>query len=206
NLTANQKKRGSRDITAKIRKLRGAKWIIGTDEVFDYGRVNMADRPIQTEVMHSFRIYTLRDLPITEQLIPIADDMALAYYRWQDDRAMLQRNGYAIDVGMMENIDMGAGDFNVEAVLEMWRDTRHLLHQQSLSGKYEGGNTTPVQPILSLVKDALEEYIMSWESALKRIEDVTGINLVMLGATAPQGSQVATTEMSAASALHVLKP
>lgn len=205
-LTANQKKRGSRDMKTKTRKLRGTKFILGTDVVFDYGRVNMADRPKQTEVMHSYRLYTLRDLPITEQLIPIADDMALAWYRWQDDRAMLQRNGYAIDVGMMENIDLGGGDFNVLQVMKMWRDTRHLLHQQSLSGKYEGGAISPIQPIVSLVKDALEEYIMTWEAALKRIEDITGINLVMLGATAPQGSQVATTQMSAASALHVLKP
>ena len=206
NLTANQKKRGSRDMKTKIRKLRGAKYIIGTDVVFDHGRVNMADRPKQTDVMHSFRVYTLRDHPITEQLIPIADDMAMAWYRWQDDRAMLQRYGYTIDVGMMENIDVGGGDYNFLNIIKMWRDTRHLLHQQSNSGKYEGGSTSPIQPIQSLVKEALEEFIMTWEAALKRIEDVTGINLVMLGATAPQGSQVATTQMSAASAVHVLKP
>jgi len=205
-LTDNQKKRGSRDLKTKIRKLRGAKWIIGTDEVFDYGRVNMADRPRQTEVMHSFRLYTLRDLPITEQLIPIADDMALAWYRWQDDRAMLQRYGYTIDVGMMENVDAGGGDWDFLKLIKLWRDSRHLLHQQSLSGKYEGGGVTPIQPIPSLVKEALEEFIMTWEAALKRIEDVTGINLVMLGASAPEGSQVTTTQMSAASAIHVLKP
>jgi len=88
----------------------------------------------------------------------------------------------------------------------MWRDTRYLLHQQSLSGKYEGGVTVPVQPIPSLVMEALTEFITTWEAALKRIEDVTGINLVLLGATAPKDSQVGTTQMSAQSAIHVLKP
>lgn len=195
-----------RDFRSKMRKLRGAKWIIGTDDVFDCGLVNMADRPRDTDVMHSFRLYTLRDLPITEQLIPIADDMAIAWYRWQDDRAMLQRAGYAVDVGMMDNINTGGEDFNFINVLKMWRDTRYLLHQQSLSGKYEGGGISPVQPIESQVLTALQEFITTWEAALKRIEDVTGINLVLLGATAPAGSQVTTTQMSAQSAIHVLKP
>jgi len=206
NLTENQKKRGSKDKKTKIRKLRGAKWVIGTDVVFDTGMVNMTDRPKRTDVMHSFRLYTLSDLPITEQLIPIADDMALAWYRWQDDRNQLQRAGYSVDVGMMENIQSGGKTFEFTHVLEAWRNTRYLFHQQSLSGKYEGGGISPVQPIPSMVMDALTEFITTWEAALKRIEDVTGINLVMLGASAPSGSQVTTTQMSAASAIHVLKP
>ena len=205
-LSKYQKAEGSKDLRTKMRRLRGAKWVIGTDITFDEGLVNMTDRPKDTDVMHSFRLYTLKDLPITEQLIPIADDMAIAWYRWQDDRAMLQRSGYAVDIGMMENIDSGGEDWNFLNVLKHWRETRYLLHQQSLSGRYEGGGITPVQPIESLVKIALEEFIITWEAALKRIEDVTGLNLVMLGATAPQGSQVTTTQMSAQSAIHVLKP
>ena len=205
-LTENQKKRGARDLTTKMRRLRGAKIIIGTDVVFDYGLVNMTDRPKQTEVMHSFRLFTIKDLPITEQLIPIADDMALAWYRWQDDRAQLQRAGYAVDVGMMENIDNGSTDFGFLEVLQAWRDTRYLFHQQSLSGKYEGGGISPVQEIPSMMRAALEEFIMTWEAALKRIEDVTGINLVLLGASAGANAQVGTTQMSAASAIYVLKP
>ena len=57
-----------------------------------------------------------------------------------------------------------------------------------------------------MVRAALEEFIMTWEAALKRIEDVTGINLVLLGASAGANSQVGTTQMSAASAIYVLKP
>ena len=202
------KKNGAKreELNTKMRKLRGCKWIVGTECVFDHGLVNMQDRPKKSEVMHSFRLYTLRDEPLTEQLVPIADDMALAWFRWQDDRAMLQRYGYAIDVGMMENIEGGGKKYDFVDVLKAWRRSRHLFHQQSLSGKYEGGNTTPIQPIPSLVKEALEEFIMTWEAALKRIEDVTGLNLVILGASAPQGSQVTTTQMSAQSAAHILKP
>jgi len=207
-LEEKQKQRGARqkDMKVKMRKLRGAKWIIGTDVVFDYGLVNMQDRPQKTEVAHSFRLYCLRDYPITEQLIPIADDMAIAWYRWQDDRASLVRRGYAVDVSMLENIDDGGKSFKMLDILKAWKDTRYLFHQQSMSGKYEGGMTTPIQPIPSQIMESLEEFITTWDAALKRIEDVTGINLVMLGASAPAGSQVTTTQMSAASAIHVLKP
>jgi len=166
----------------------------------------MMDRPKLSDVMHSFRLYVLSDLPLTEQLIPIADDLAIAWYRWQDDRAVLQRSGYAIDVGMMDNINTGGEDFNFTNVLKFWKDTRYLLHQQSLSGKYEGGGIMPVTPIPSLVRDALEEFILTWNAALSRIVDITGINEVMLGSTAQPGSQVATTQMSVQGAVHVLKP
>jgi hypothetical protein len=57
-----------------------------------------------------------------------------------------------------------------------------------------------------MLRESLEEFIMTWEAAIQRIEQVTGLNLVMLGAAAPPGSQVTTTQMSAASAAHVLKP
>lgn len=205
-LTKGQKNRGAVDMSTKMRRLRGAKWIIGTDIVFDNGLVNMTDRPKDTEVMHSFRLFTLRDLPITEQLVPIADDMAIAWYRWQDDRANIMRAGQALDVGMLENLQLGGEDWSFEKIIKLYRDTRVLLHQQSLTGRYEGGNVTPLTPIESQLLNALQEFVSSWEAALKRIEDVTGINLVLLGATAPQGSQVTTTQMSVQSAALVLKP
>jgi len=159
-----------------------------------------------SEVMHSFRLYVLSDLPLTEQLIPIADDLAIAWYRWQDDRNTLQRSGYSIDVGMMDNINEGGEDWNFLEVLKFWRDTRYLLHQQSLSGKYEGGGITPIYPIQSMVKDALEEFIFTWDAAIKRIVDITGINEVMLGGTVSPGAQVGTTQLSVQGAVHVLKP
>ena len=205
-LTANQKKRGSKDMKTQMRRLRGSKWIVGTDEVFDTGLVNMTDRPEMTTVMHSFRLYTISDLPITEQLIPIADDMAMAWYRWQDDRATLQRSGYAVDVAMFENIDKGGKDYGFGDVFTAWRDSRYLFHQQSMSGRYEGGTTTPVQEIPSMLLPALQEFVASWDAAVRRIEDVTGISLVMLGASAPKDSQVTTTQMSAAAAMNVFKP
>ena len=205
-LTPGQKKRGSKDMRTQMRKLRGAKWVVGSDEVFDYGLVNMTDRPDKTNVMHSFRMYTLSDLPLTEQLIPIADDMAMAWQRWQDDRAVLQRSGYAIDVSMMENIKMGGDEFEFVDVLKAWRETRYLFHQQSMSGRYEGGQTSPAQPIPSLMLEAIQEFILTWDAAIKRIEDITGINLIMLGQTAPSGSQVTTTQMAASAASNVFKP
>jgi len=205
-LTSGQKARGSKDMKTRMRRLRGAKWIIGTDEVFDYGLVNMTDRPDKTNVMHSFRLYTLSDLPITEQLIPIADDMAIAWLQWQENRASLPKSSYAVDVAMMDNIDDGSDDWGFDKVFRAWKDTRYLFHQQSMSGKYEGGNTSPVQPIPSMLKDALEEFHMTWAGAVQRIEDVTGINLVMLGGTPREGSQVGTTQMAAEGAVNVFKP
>jgi len=205
-LTENQKKRGSKDLRTQMRKLRGAKWVVGTDIVFDHGPVNMTDRPKKSEVMHSFRLYTLSDLPLTEQLIPIADDLAIAWYRWQDDRNTLQRAGYSIDVGMMDNINEGGEDWNFLEILKFWKDTRYLLHQQSLSGKYEGGGITPIQPIQSLVKEALEEFIFTWDAAIRRIVDITGINEVMLGGTVGPSAQVGTTQLSVQGAANVLKP
>jgi hypothetical protein len=54
--------------------------------------------------------------------------------------------------------------------------------------------------------EAINEFIVTWESAVKRIEDVTGISLVMLGAPSDPSTSATATQMSAESTFNVLKP
>jgi hypothetical protein len=192
------------DLKTKMRKLRKAKWVIGTECVFDAGPVEMTDRPNKSTVMHNYRLFVLKDSPIVEQLMPIADDMELAWLKYQSGRAIAVQTGYSVDVGMMNNID--GGKITFAEVLKLWRKTAVMLHQQSLTGDYHGGSTSPVQVIPSIMGDIINEWIMTWDSALKRIEDLTGLNLIVLGNTVNPNAPVGTTQMSANSAIHVLKP
>lgn len=196
----------AKDIRTNMRKLRTAKWIVGTDVVFDEGLGNMQDRPMLSTVMHNYKLIVLRDKPITESLVPIADDLALVWYKYQNDRALAVSAGYSIDVGMMQNIGEGGDKFGFLEVLEKWRKSGWLMHTQSLSGKYEGGKTDPVSPIPSIMPDVINEAMMAWEFALRRIEDITGLNVVMLGGTTNPQAAVGTTQMSSQASVHILKP
>lgn len=203
NIHTNQR---ANDVRTKMRKLRQAKWVVGTDIVFDYGVANMQDRPTANTVMHNYKLVVLDGKSMVESLRPIADDLALCWYKYQNGRAMSVQPGYAIDVGMMQNIGDGGDAFGFLKLIEKWRNSGILLHQQSMSGKYEGGSTTPIAPISSVMMEIINEAMASWEFALRRIEDVTGLNMVMLGATTDPGAAVGTTQMSSQSSVHILKP
>ena len=196
----------AKDIKTKLRKLRTAKWLIGTDVIFDEGLANMQDRPKMSEVTHNYKLITLRDKPLTESLIPIADDIAISSYKYQDARAMAVQAGYTIDVGMMQNIESGGNKFDFLKLLEYWRKTGWLMYMQSQEGPYQGGKTDPVTPIPSIMQDILNEAIQTWEFALKKIEDITGINQTMLGATTNPNAAVGTTQLSTQASINSLRP
>lgn len=203
--SVNTNKRAN-DVRTKMRKLRQAKWVVGTDIVFDYGVANMQDRPTMSTVMHNYKMVVLDGKSLVESLMPIADDLALCWYKYQDGRATAVQPGYSIDVGMMQNIEDGGDAFGFLKIIEKWRASGILLHQQSMSGRYEGGSTTPISPIPSMFMEVINEAMAAWEFALRRIEDITGLNMVMLGATTAPGAAVGTTQMSSQSSVHILKP
>jgi hypothetical protein len=195
----------AKDVRTKLRKLRQAKWVVGTDIVFDYGVANMQDRPKMSTVMHNYKLITLKDKPLTESLRPIADDLALVWFKYQNGRALSVQSGYSVDVGMMQNIDDGGDKFGFLKLIEKWRSTGLLLHQQSIQGNYQGGKTSPIDTIPSIMQEVMAEAVQAWEFALRRIEDVTGINLAVLGASTSPDAAVGTTQLSAQAALHAIK-
>lgn len=187
------------------RKLRMCSWVVDSDHIFDWGLSNFQDRPTKNKVIPSFRVARLNDKPITELLYPVMDDFQIAWMKFQDGRAMAIKSGYSIDFSMMQNIDDGSKKYSVLEQFELWRDSGILIFQGSLSGKYEGGRTTPIAEIPGNVGILIDESMKLWMFANQKLQDVTGLNPISLGASS-QGGTATEAQLGVSSTTDILRP
>jgi hypothetical protein len=195
-----------RYVKSNLQKLRQASWVIGTDYVFDWGTANMQDRPANNKVISNYHIRAISDSPLIAQMRPILDDLQISYLRWQDARANAVKDGYALNLSKLKAIGSGDESMNVWEVLKLWKERGLLLYQESVSGKYEGGRSLPIDRLPNTLLDEINEFIMAWDHALKRMEDLTGINALILGAAPDPDAPVATQKLSVASSANAIKP
>jgi hypothetical protein len=198
--------KNKRYVKSNLRRWRKCSWVIGTDHKFDCGLVNMQDRPTKSTSISDYNIMALSEPPLVSQLKPVLDDIEIAWLRFQDARANAVKDGFEINIAKLKNITDGGKTWTIKQILNLWKERGILLYQDSISGKYEGGRGSAVNRIPSTLIDDITEFAASWDHAIKRIEDMTGINALMLGATPDPNSQVTTQKMSVASSANALKP
>jgi hypothetical protein len=195
-----------RHVKSNLEKRRQCSWIIGTDYGFDWGEVNMQDRPANNKTISNYNIISLSDRPLIAQLVPILDDLHISWLRFQDARARAAKSGYQVNIAKLKAISDGKNKYNIAEVLKMWKENGLLLYQDSISGKYEGGKSGPVERLPDTLLDELQEFTQTWDHALKRMEDLTGINPLILGAAPDPDAPVATQKLSVASSANAIKP
>lgn len=195
-----------RYVNSVLEKRRQCSWIIGTDYVFEWGLVNMQDRPAQNKTVSNYHIRALSDNPLMAQLVPVLDDLQISWLRFQDARSRSVPDGYAINISKLKNIGDGEKTYKIAELLKMWKERGLLLYQDSITGQYEGGKSIPVDRLPATLIDELQEFVQTWDHALKRMEDLTGINALILGATPDPNAPVGTQKLSVASSASALRP
>lgn len=195
-----------RYVKSCLEKRRQCSWVVGTPHVFDWGVVNMQDRPQHNKTVSNYHIRALSDNPLMVQLLPILDDLQISWLRWQDARSRSVPDGYAVNIAKLKNISDGQKVWKIHELLKLWRERGLLMYQDSLTGKYEGGKTIPIDRLPSTLLDELQEFAQAWDHALKRMEDLTGINALLLGATPDPNAPVGTQKMSVQSSASAIRP
>jgi hypothetical protein len=185
----------------RIKKVYKGKWIIGTDHVYDYGVYYNQLRPLPSKPVLPYYFIRVTNKSLTERLRPFIDNICLAWYKFQNAEALASQSGYAINLRLLQNVELGGKRIEVKDILRILREKGHLFYSDTSlgqGGKYEGGAVTPIAELPGGLGRVLEESIQKWEWALKRIEDVTGITRYALGQS-PSGEQgKATSEMALA--------
>ena len=190
----------------KTRSLYGAKWIVGTDEVFDYGKAyNQTfknDKPILP-----IRVVKLTDNSIIRRLKPIFDDMQMAWLKYQNAQITAMNAGYAINVRLLNNIKLGGEKLSFKKVFDIMKETGNLFYSDTpMFGKYEGGAVSPVTPLPGGMGVQLQEAVTKFEWSIRMIEHETGITSMSMGATPRPDQGKGTTELSMAATQNVIRP
>jgi hypothetical protein len=172
------------------RLVREAKWIVGTDYLFDYGEKEYIPRDEFNNPRLSYRAVKLISSPIMEQIKPFLDGFNLAWIKLQDFIAKAIGNGFAVDVGSLKDISVGKDKtFDPMAVLNFYRQSTFLLYKKEKSGLagLSRSVSPPIIPITNNTYDNIKAQFETMNFFMQKIEDVTGLSMVAMGQSADKG-------------------
>jgi len=211
-ISEESKKMGATHEVKKIgmRVPRECYWVVGTDYVFDWGKIRMADRKSLVEPKLPFHVEQLLQPPVIEILKPILDEIVQLYLRYQNSIAMMIERGYAINTSMLANVNYGGDIMSIPDIIKMWQQTGRMLfsyvNASGVQGMYGGGSALPVVPIEGGLGKRVDETIQAMEFAFRKVEMFSGINLLALGMTPKPNVPTGTTQEAMAATQNSLKP
>jgi len=195
--------------TVRRRHVYEGKWVLGSEKVFDYGKCYYQNRQKGKDVQLPYTVIFVTTKPITERLRPIYDQMAIAWFKFQNAQAMAANSGYAINTRLLENVNMGGEKADPKELVRMAIETGYWFYSDldlATEERYQGGAVHPIQEVSGGMKNDLPEGIQKIQWAISMIEHIAGISDVSMGAQAKSDSQVGTTQMSVMGSQNVIRP
>lgn len=179
---------------ARSREVRGAapqvvykaKWVVGTDYIYDYGiATDMKRRKSQlAKTEKSFHMFApnwdatkLQAIGITEQCITIIDQMNLAWYRLQHAIATARPKGISIELSSLENINLGKGGEALKPrdVLELYNTTGMMVWRRvDIDG--ESQHYRPMEELENGIGRQAEEYYNIILKNIAMLRETLGLN------------------------------
>ena len=190
-------------------KLYRAKWIIGTNIVFDYGLQHDVPYDQQGKPMPSLHCYRISDRSMMNQCISTADDIQISILKMRNAVAESSPNGLSIEWGSISNIAHGGDNMDPYDVIQIKKDRGDLLFRYAINpanGMPIQGGVPPVTPIQGGIGPYLGELITSLDWGINMIREITGINAVVDASTPQPGALVGTAKIAEAGTNYVLKP
>jgi hypothetical protein len=185
------------------RRLFTAKWIVGTDELFDWGPAYDQVKPTKKEVSLTYHVYLYRGKSIIKRLIPIFDQFQILWLKLQNAIAYMRNEG---------------GLFNANAIMQFAKtpEERAKWTQGFLEAGYNffletqamGMRNTSMQPFFPIpggMGRTLPDIIAAFELNGKMVEEITGFNPLTLGTTPNADAPVTSQKISVASMNNTLK-
>jgi hypothetical protein len=202
------KKLGNREKVKNVRTrtLYGCKWILGTDWVYDFGKLKNQPNNGGNKPLLPLRGVKLKELPIVRRLVPVVDQYFIAWLKLQNEIAKAAVAGYAIDVSKLANITDGTGKkYDMLDLVKMHRETGILFYKSNMNGYQTGGTPVPITALPSNLAENIAAYVMQLDQAMKMIEQLTGISPLALGASPTPDQAVGTSQLSINAFIDSLK-
>lgn len=169
----------------KIRYVREATWIVGSQYLADTGRVKYMVRNNPKKPQLSYKGIRLGVPALFHQIRPLLDGLSLAWWKTQEAMSIAISNGIAVDVGALKNISIGKDkSWDVTRVLQYYRQQAILLHKKANPMNFgSGGGGSPVQPLVTRMQENVIAQFGVMDKFMNLIESISGVNLVSTGST-----------------------
>jgi len=190
-----------------------AKWVVGTDRVFDYGRkYDEAFDYSSSTSKPSLHIYHCNGRSLIDLIIPLLDQLQMAFLRLQNDIANAPpAYGLAIEVGALSDLTLGNKKLKPNDTLRLYKQRNVLLYQMKpptiVGGTQDYNNVKPFEVMPGGIGIAVKDYTEAIRMLYAQISATSGIDQFTMNAATSNGEIKATEiRISVANTKDTLKP
>jgi hypothetical protein len=176
---------------SKYKVVYTAKWVVGTDIFYQAGLATNMKRAKDNiaETSYSYHVrapymYNMQTYSIGEQIIPIADQIQLAWYKLQNVIMRAKPRGIAMEITALENVPLGKGGKKLKPIelLDLYQQRGDLVFRAI----DEEGKPLPYRPIEELqngLGDEAERWFQVIQQQMQYLRDILGFNEITDGST-----------------------
>ena len=185
-----------------------AKWVVGTDIVFDFGLQHDIPRPEGKEVALSYHFYKYPDKSVVQSSEPALHQIALAHLKLQNAIAQAAPAGISIEYTSLQNMKLGASKMEPLEILKIRKQQGDLLFKATThKGQVNiPGGYRPVQELAGGIGPQLDEFIKIFTVYTEFIREATGINQIADASTPNPEQSVGGSELAIAATNNALRP
>jgi len=195
-----------------IRRLYHAKWVIGSDKVFDYGIVTNTPYNFEkNDVEFPIQLFRMKGKPKIESMIPIEDQIYLTFIKTQNSIAVAKPPGVAVEWTSLQNLKYGKKKLHPFDALKIYNlkgDFFYKLAPNNIPGNNSGRFVgTPITELRGGLGTAIADGISALEFLYKQLDIMTGLDsLTMANVTPNSGMGKGVTEMAVSATSNSLRP
>jgi hypothetical protein len=195
-------------VQQSVKVFRQAKWVIGSEIVWDWGLAYDIPRPKESEARSSFSIRRLPGKSMVEANKLHADQIQLCHLRLQNAVAMAPNSGLAYEYSSLQGMSLGEKGAKPLDLIRMRNQTGNVVYKATV---HRGGMISPNigNPIFELkggIGPLLQELIQIITISLESIRENTGLNAVVDASTPQQDQGLGVSQIAMAATNNSLKP
>ena len=205
----NYYKTKKKTVQTGIKVWRKAKWIIGTEHIFEWGLLDNIKRPSKRDALSSFNVYEVDSRSKVEMMKPLANSIQLTWLKYQDMKARARNAGIAIEFSALQNITLGGDKMKELEVLKMFDQTGRLIYKATTHrGTFNNPNQgKPIQEIKgNFGAEEINTVMASIKSDLDLMREITGITDVIAATDPNPEVGLGQSKMAAIASNNALKP
>lgn len=185
------KKGDDKYLTKNVKVYYTGKWIVGTDFIYNYGLGTDMKRAkssmMETTMCYDAiapDFYEMTALGMMEQLIPIADQIQIAWYRLQNSMNQAVPKGWEFDLDALESVAIGKGGKTLTPLelIDMFKKTGvYVTRRRDISER--NINYKAITEMPNGMGNEIVEYWNVIQNNIQLMRDITGLNEFSDGST-----------------------
>lgn len=194
-----------------LKTVYGFHWIVGTDHLFNSGKVYNISRPKenQKECFKPMKFYRVAHKSTVEKMIPLADSYHMSWLKVQNLKARAMPKGIMIEIGAFENVALDGKILTARELLEVAVQSGIIIYRKGSTQDDDGYDNTSDSPVTE-TKGGLgaefQELINSMATDIMTMRDVSGISEIFDASAQDPKQLVGTAELALVGTQNALSP